>query len=93
MLARFRHVLIEDPLDQFLPEELDKVEQELGAALPASFTEFLTAAPGGTMEFIADAEGEEVSPGMVFSVGPDKQGEYGYGTLLGDLPLRNWSVG
>jgi hypothetical protein len=93
MLARFRHVLIKNPLGPFLPEELNKVEQELGAALPALFTEFLTVAHGGTVEFIANAESEEVSLGMVFAVGPDKQGEYGNGTLLGELRKHRAEMG
>lgn len=85
MFVRFRHILIEDPLGPFRAEELAQVEQELGAALPVAFTEFLAVAQGGTSEYVLDAEGEEISLGSIFRVGTNERGEYGYGTLLGEL--------
>jgi hypothetical protein len=85
LFVRFRDVLIENPLGPFLSEELAKVEQELGPALPKGFTDFLRAAHGGRMDYSFEAEGEEISIGRIFLVGPDNRGQYGFGTLLGEL--------
>ena len=89
MLVRYHHVVIQNPLPSPGPEELTAVEQELGAALPALFAEFLTIAHGGTCDFVFDADGETISLGRIFRLERDPDSElrlgYDYGTILGEL--------
>lgn len=85
MLVLYRHIVIEDPLPAPTPEELAAVEREVGVALPADFAEFLTLAHGGTVEYLFDADGEEIPLGSIFRAGGEDTNEHGYGTLLGEL--------
>lgn len=54
LYARFRHLAIDRPRPPASDDELRAVEGALGAALPASFREFLRAAGGGAVEYVID---------------------------------------
>lgn len=50
----FRHLVIEEAQAPPTLGEIEAIEAELGARLPASFVEYLTAANGGYLEYTVD---------------------------------------
>lgn len=84
-LTRYREIVITDALPLPPDAEVTAVEQELGVDFPASFKEFLIASHGGHLAYSFDAGEETCLLGNVFRLGLDNRGEYGYGTVLGEL--------
>jgi len=86
----FKNLVICQPQGPPDPAEVAAVEQALGVALPACYRQFLDVANGGTLDHYSvrvppTPEGEVLCFGDVFYPGRDGHGEYGYGTLLGEL--------
>jgi hypothetical protein len=88
----YRHLVIEAPIASPTQQELAAIEEELGTGLPAEFTEFLSVAHGGNLEYIYHApptpEGEELSVGHIFRTrSSDKRG-YSRETFLTHLHVE-----
>lgn len=89
MLTTYKHVVIEDCKGRPDAQEVEAIEQELGASLPSSFRQFLDVANGGRLEYSVRVpptpDGEELLFGQLFLAGKDRNGEYGDGTMIGEL--------
>ncbi len=95
MLTRYKHIVIEDFKGPPDLREFEAIEQELGAALPSSFRQFLEVANGGTLKYsvlvplLPNGDREPMFDEMTFCnlfyAGRDHNGEYGDGTLIGEV--------
>lgn len=84
----YRGRLVVGPFRPFEVEELGRLEQEVGLPLPASYRSFLEAAGGESLTYsvrLPDCEPEPLqSFDDLYQLGRDGDGEYGWGTLLGE---------
>ena len=89
MLAKYKHIVIQNPTVPPDVSEIAAIERELGVALPASFVDFLQIANGGSPEYSIKVppgpEGEEMMFCDLFTAGKDRNGDYGVDTLLGEI--------
>jgi len=89
VLAKYKHIVIQNPTGPPDASELAVIERELGVALPPSFVDFLRVANGGSPEYSINVppgpDGEELMFCDLFVAGKDRDGEYGAGTLLGEI--------
>ncbi|WP_308200095.1 SMI1/KNR4 family protein [Kibdelosporangium philippinense] len=74
------------------PAELNALETEIGHPLPSEYRAFIQEANGGTMAYdvlVPPDKGEIIGFTELFHIGRNEQGEYGYGTLIGEYRRRN----
>jgi hypothetical protein len=88
-LARqYRSRVIIGPFTPVDPAEISVLEDELGQAIPPAYRSFLEVANGGTLPYSVRVppgpQGEPVSFSDLYRLGCDEDGEYGFGTLLGE---------
>lgn len=91
---KYRHVEILSSEGPPEPAEIGKVEALLGAKLPTDFLDFLQVANGGFHEYCVRVppENEVISFGDIYLAGPDSRGEYGIGTLVGEIgAAKSWA--
>lgn len=97
MPTTYRHIVIEGTKGPPEAAEVEAIEQELGAALPLSFRQFLEVANGSTLEYSVRVsptpDGEELLFGQLFQAGKDSNGEYGSGTLIGEARNHRSFIG
>jgi SMI1 / KNR4 family (SUKH-1) len=99
-LARqYRGLVIFGPFEPVDPQEISALEREVGRAIPLAYRAFLDVANGGTLPYSLRVppgpQGEPISFSDLHRLGRDRQGEYGWGTLLGEyrrLP-QSWLAG
>ncbi|SEB61876.1 SMI1 / KNR4 family (SUKH-1) [Streptomyces sp. TLI_105] len=76
------------PFTPFEVSELEDLEREIGLSLPQSYRSFLAAASGGSLPYAVRVPAGEPEPFQSFDdfyrLGRDDEGEYGWGTLLGE---------
>lgn len=77
------------PFRPFMAEEAEVLERETGSSLPESYRRFLEAAGGSLLEYAVEVpaggrETELQSFNDLYRLGRNSQGEYGYGSLLGE---------
>ncbi|MEV5989640.1 SMI1/KNR4 family protein [Streptomyces sp. NPDC052051] len=84
----YRGRLVVGPFSPFETSELECLEREVGLPLPASYRSFLEAAGGATFPYSVRLLACEPEPFQSFDdlyrLGPDDDGEYDWGTLLGE---------
>ncbi|MCX5409667.1 SMI1/KNR4 family protein [Streptomyces sp. NBC_00335] len=84
----YRGRLVVGPFRPFEAAELRRLEQEIGLPLPASYRSFLELAGGESLTYsvrLPDCEPEPLqSFDDLYQLGRDGDGEYGWGTLLGE---------
>ncbi|MBT2471747.1 SMI1/KNR4 family protein [Streptomyces sp. ISL-66] len=84
----YRGRLVGGPFRPFEADELGRLEQEVGLPLPASYRSFLEAAGGKSLTYSVHLPGCEPEPLQSFDglyqLGRDHDGDYGWGTLLGE---------
>ncbi|MFD5890564.1 SMI1/KNR4 family protein [Streptomyces sp. NPDC060334] len=95
----YRGRLVVGPFRPFEAEELGRLEQEIGLPLSASYRSFLEAAGGESLTYsvrLPDCEPELLqSFDDLYQLGRDGDGEYGWGTLLGEYrrSREGWLAG
>lgn len=77
------------PFPPFEAEEAEILEREIGASLPAAYRRFLEAAGGSHLEYAIDIpagepDSETLGFNELYRLGRGEDGDYGYGTLLGE---------
>lgn len=84
----YRGRLVVGPFRPFAHGELDALEREVGLPLPTAYRSFLEAASGRSMEYSVRLAACEPEPLQnfddLYQLGRDGDGEYGWGTLLGE---------
>ena len=92
MLTPYKHVVIDETKGAPSPEDVARIEQTLGVALPQDFFEFLNVANGGSLEYLIRVpptpDGEEMLFGQILYAGRDR----GYDTFLGEIELHRQSL-
>ena len=99
-LARqYRGRIIFGPFTPVHPVEISALEGEIRQPIPSAYRSFLEVANGGALQYSVrvppGSEGEPISFCDLYRLGRDKQGAYGWGTLLGEyrwLP-HSWLAG
>lgn len=81
----YRQIEIYDSKGPPTDDEVREVEELVVAKLPTDYLDFLKVANGGYFEFCVDVGGETFSFGDVFRAGKDAAGDYGFGTLIGEV--------
>lgn len=85
MERTYKHLKIEGAKEPPTLEEIKEIENNLGAKLPQDFLDFLNVANGGYINFSIDINGEPISFCSIHSSGKNENGEYGYGTFIGEM--------
>ncbi|MEU8507771.1 SMI1/KNR4 family protein [Streptomyces brevispora] len=84
----YRGRLVGGPFRPFDVAELNALERETGAPLPSSYRSFLEAVDGEGFNYSVRLPACEPEPVQSFDalyhLGRDSEGEYGWGTLLGE---------
>jgi hypothetical protein len=86
---RYRHLAIEWSKGPPDPVEVEALEEKLGRELPSDFREFIEVANGGSCDYLVSVPvkpgGEEMFFPGIYSIGRNRQGEYGEGNMLWEL--------
>ena len=77
------------PFRPFEAAEAETLEREIGLSLPAAYRRFLEAAGGSHFEYAIDIpagepDSEILGFNELYQLGRGGEGDYGYGTLLGE---------
>ncbi|MFE2095277.1 SMI1/KNR4 family protein [Streptomyces sp. NPDC059460] len=84
----YRGRLVVGPFRPFETSEVEALEREMGLPLPTSYRSFLEGAGGVSLAYsirLPDCEPEQLqSFDDLYQLGRDSDGEYGWGTLLGE---------
>jgi hypothetical protein len=76
------------PFRTFDAGEAEALEREVGRPVPPAYRRFLETAGGGSFDYGTDVPpgsgGEILSFDELYRLGRDDDGEYGFGTLLGE---------
>ena len=83
--AFYKHLKIYGSKGAPAPDRIREIEMLLEVSLPVDFLEFLNAANGGYFEYCVDAEGDTFNFGNVYHAGKDASGNYGFGSLVGEI--------
>lgn len=85
MERTFKHLKIKNTNEPPTLEEIKEIEEYLGAKLPQDFLDFLNVANGGYINYSIDIDGEPISFCSIHRTGKNQNGEYGYGTFIGEM--------
>ncbi|MCB5163907.1 SMI1/KNR4 family protein [Streptomyces bambusae] len=93
----YRGRLVIGPFMPFDGGEVDRLEREIGLPLPTSYRAFLEAAAGESLPYAVRLPACEPEPWQSFDAlyqpGRNADGEYGWGTLLGEYRRsRTWQL-
>ena len=96
-LTRYRNIFIKDSAGAPTAAEIEAIEQELGARLPADYLDFLQVANGGSTDFSARVpppHGEPILLAVVFSTHADARDSYSSETILGEIETAReiWQI-
>ncbi|MEU9702144.1 SMI1/KNR4 family protein [Streptomyces sp. NPDC047981] len=84
----YRGRLVVGPFRPYEAGEVEALEREIGLPLPSSYRSFLEAAGGEILPYSVRLSACEPEPFQSFDdlyrLGRDAEGEYGWGTLLGE---------
>ncbi|MFE2561601.1 SMI1/KNR4 family protein [Streptomyces sp. NPDC059352] len=84
----YRGRLVVGPFSPFEVGEVEGLEREIGLPLPPSYRSFLEAAGGQSLTYsvrLPDCDPQQFqSFDDLYQLGRDADGEYGWGTLLGE---------
>ena len=81
----YKHLKIKNAKESPTFEEIKEIENHLGAKLPQDFLNFLNVANGGYLNYSIDIDGEPISFCSIHRSGKSGNGEYGYGTFIGEM--------
>jgi hypothetical protein len=94
-MRRYRGRVVFGPFTPVEPDEIRALESEIGQALPSGYGDFVHAINGGTLDYAirmpSSAGGESLAFTDLYLPGRDRDGAYGYGTLIGEYRMRRQS--
>ena len=87
-MRRDRGRVLYGPFASLDPGDMQTLEAEIGYPIPAAYRAFLEVAHGGSLDYSvrvpSGPDGEAIVFSDLYHAGRDDQGEYGFGTLLGE---------
>lgn len=95
----YRRLQCWGPFQEVTRRDIRRLERHVGHQLPEAYVQFMLVANGGTLEYCVDlppgGAGMPVAFTRLYTVTPDAEGGFGYGTVLGEkrqLPHAHYAA-